>query len=119
MPPDLDRDLRWFCFLFADDACFSSPTSLANSSTCGFSSLFFVRSKQAHLFWGWACLIDFHQQRVLQEHTAQRFHARLIHSGKKATERRAMRQLGASEQGHERSRKRLQTLVIGRQWGIN
>jgi len=56
-------------------------------------------------------------QRVLQEHATQRFHTRLVQGRKKATERRAMRQLAASEQGHERRRKRLQTLVIrGPRW---
>src|SRR6266571_8003353 len=48
-----------------------------------------------------------------REHTAQRFHTRLVQGGKKTAERRAMRQLRASEQGHERSRKRQQALVIG------
>src|SRR6266571_3992012 len=52
-------------------------------------------------------------ERVLQEHTAQRFHTCLIQGSKKTAECRAMRQLRASEQGHERSRKRLQALVIG------
>ncbi len=49
-----------------------------------------------------------------REHVAQRFHTCLIQGRKKATERRAMGQLLASEQGHERRRKRLQTLVIRR-----
>src|SRR6266568_9440324 len=52
-------------------------------------------------------------ERVLQEHTAQRFHTCLIQGSKKTAECRAMRQLRASEQGHERSRKRQQALVIG------
>src|SRR5229473_1721792 len=54
-------------------------------------------------------------QRVLQKHTPQRFYTRLVQGGKKTAERRAMRQLSASEQSHKRRRKRLQALVIGRQ----
>ncbi len=57
-------------------------------------------------------------QRVLQVHAALRFHTRLAQSGQKSTERRAMRQLGASEQGLERSRKRLQMLAKRGQRGL-
>src|SRR5215467_8360884 len=48
---------------------------------------------------------------VFEKQGAQGLDRRLIHSGKEATQCRAMRQLVPFEQGHERARERLEALI--------